>query len=225
MRQALTDPESFVEKFCSGFTIRNLAGIDPDDLRQVLLKIHQLVDFNSVNTLDKWTPEGSPQTVVSIGCMTGGGDGKIIMKNPRFGICTDARAEATSGATRLYLWVDHRTLDALPDNVRPFPRKGSPFNWRSGENGKPDPAQRFYRISDPLYSTARGHKPLAEIRIEGGTHVVGLPDLLRGLGRLIKKPKTQAIQSAAPYAKELGLEPGCYTPAAIGAFNATIRRD
>ena len=224
MRSLLSDPEKFITNFCSKTTTRNLAGIDPDDLRQVLLKIHQLVDFNSVNTLDKWTPEGSPQTVISIGWMTGGGDGKIKMKSPRFGICTDARAEATSGATRLYLWVDHRALDELPDNVRPFPRKGSPFDWRSGENGKPDPTQKFYRISDPLYSTAEGHKALAEIRIKGGTHVVGLPDLLRGLGRLIKQPTTNAVQSVAPYAKGLGLEPGCYTPAAIGAFNATIRR-
>lgn len=223
MRNLLNDPESFRTRFCSATTIRNLAGIDPDHLREVLLKIHQFVEFGAVNTLDKWTPEGSPQTVVSIGCMKGGGRGQVKMEDPRFGICTDARAEATSGATRLYLWVDHRALDRLPDNVRPFPREGSPFNWRSGKNGKADPEQKFYQISDPLYSTAGGHRDLAKILIEGQPRVVSLPDLLKGLGKLLKRPTERAVQAVAPHAQRLGLEQGCYTPAAIGEFNKTIR--
>lgn len=223
MRSLLSDPEKFITNFCSKTTTRNLAGIDPGDLRQVLFKIHEIVDFNAVSTLDKWTPEGSPQTVVSIGCMIGGGKGSIKMEDPRFGICTDARAEATSGATGLYLWVDHRALDRLPDDVRPFPRKGSPFNWRSGENGKADTEQKFYRISDSLYSKVGGHRDLTEVRVEGGQRVVSLPDLLKGVGRLLKQPTPKAVQAVAQYAQRLGLERGCYTPAAIGEFNKTIR--
>jgi hypothetical protein len=219
MRQLLNDPESFKEKFCSRLTTRNLADIQLDNLRQVLLKIHEIVEFNAVNTPEKWTPEGSPQPVVCIGCMKGGGKGQIKMMDPRFGICTDARAQATSGATGLYLWVDHRALDDLPETHRPFALKGSPFNWRSGEDGPADTVQRFYRLSEPLYSLTGDHKDLTQLPVEGSRRVIGLPDLLKELGKLLTSPTKTAVQSAAPYAQRLGLAPGCYTPAAIGAFN------
>jgi hypothetical protein len=219
MRQLLEDPENFKTKFCSGATTRNLAGIDPDDLRKVLLGIHTIVEFNAVNTPDTWTPEGSQQPVICIGCMQGGGKGQIKMMNPRFGICTDARAKATRGATGLYLWVDHRSLDSLPETHRPFAPNGAPFNWRSGEDGPADPVQRFYRVSEPLYSLTGGHRDISQVQVEGGRRVVSLPDLLKELGKLLKMPTKTAVQSAAPHAQRFGLALGCYTPAAIGAFN------
>jgi hypothetical protein len=224
MHELLNEQASFKAKFCSEVTIRNLAGIDPDDLRQVLLEIYKLVEFNAVNTPELWTPAKSQQPVVCIGCMKGGGKGQIKMMNPRFGICTDAQALGTSGATGLYLWVDHRALNELPENHRPFRLHGVPFNWRSGEEGPADRAQKFYRFSEPLYTLTDGHRDFSRVQVDGHVQAVGLPVILTELVKLLKIPTKTAVQSAAPYAQRLGLVSGCYTPAAIGAFNETARK-
>jgi hypothetical protein len=79
--------------------------------------------------------------------------------------------------------------------------------------------QRFYRLSEPLYSLTGDHRDLTQLPVEGSRRVIGLPDLLKELGKLLTWPTKTAVQSAAPHAQRLGLAPGCYTPAAIGSLN------
>lgn len=221
MRDVLRDAARFTERFCSMSTIRNLAGIDPDDLRQVLLTLHSIVPFDAAATPELWTPEPSPQPVVVIGWMSW--NGKVIMNAPRFGLCTDASALATSGATSLYLWVDHRTIEQIDPSVGGFGGEGAPFNWRSGENGLPDPTQRFYRFPEPLYSKMSSAQDLGDFS-GSSDQTINLMGLLSALGKLVRAPSKKAVDYIDPRAHEFGLPPGCYTPAAISAVNASIRR-
>lgn len=221
MRDVLRDAARFTERFCSTSTIRNLAGIDPDDLRQVLLRLHSVAPFEAAATPELWTPEPSPQPVVVIGWMSW--NGKVIMNAPRFGLCTDASALATSGATGLYLWIDHRTLEQIDPSVGGFGGEGAPFNWRSGENGLPDPTQRFYRFPEPLYSKIGSHRDLGDFS-GSSDQAINLMGLLSALGKVVRAPSKKAVDYIDPRAHEFGFPPGCYTPAAIGAVNASIRR-
>jgi hypothetical protein len=221
MRDILNDAARFTERFCSTPTIRNLAEIDPDDLRQVLLRLHSVIPFEAAATPELWTPEPSPQPVVVIGWMSW--NGKLIMNAPRFGLCTDAPTLATSGATGLYLWVDHRMLNQIDPSVCGFGGEGAPFNWRSGENGLPDPTQRFYRFPEALYSKIGGHRDLEDFS-GSSDQAINLVGLLSALGKLMRAPSKKAVDYIDPRAHEFGFPPGCYTPAAISAVNASIRR-
>ena len=220
MFDVLNDQMLFRERFCAPSTISNLAGINPERLREVLIRIHQVCEFNAAASPELWTPEPSPQPVVVIGCL--GSNGRVIMNAPRFGLCTNAGAAATRGATALYLWVDHRALDLLDEKSRGAPQGAHPWNWRSGESGKADPAQRFYLVPTALYSEAGGHADLAAVQHAGATSNVST--LLAGLGAHLTPPdpRGSAVRALTPYARYLGLDPGVCTPAAISAFNVTI---
>ena len=220
MLDVLNDARLFRERFCAPSTISNLAGINPERLREVLIRIHQVCDFDAAASPELWTPEPSPQPVVVIGCM--GSNGKVIMNAPRFGLCTNAGAAATRGATALYLWVDHRALDLLDEKSRGAPQGAHPWNWRSGESGKADPVQRFYRVPTALYSEAGGHADLSEVQHAGAGS--DLRTLLAGLGALLTPPdpRGSAVRAVTPHARLLELDPGVYTPTAISAFNATV---
>jgi len=221
MHDVLSDTARFTERFCSASTIRNLAGIDADDLRQVLLRLHSVVPFDAAATPELWTPEPSPQPVVVIGSMSW--NGKVIMSAPRFGLCTDAAALATSGATSLFLWVDHRTIKQIDPSAGGFWGEDVPFNWRSGETGLSDPSQKFYQFPEPLYSKIDGHSDLGDFS-GSSDKAINLVGLLSALGKLVRAPSKKAIDYIDLRAQELDFPPGCYTPAAISTVNASIRR-
>ena len=218
MLDVLSNADLFTSKFCSERTIENLAGIDPEHLRKVVLDIYQVTKFTAAASPERWEPTPSQQPIVVMGCMSS--NGKVTMNAPRFGLCTDVRAMATRGATGIYLWVDHRALDKLPLKFRPFARSSSPFNWRTEELRKAKP-NRFFRILEPLYSNEKGYRSIADIMVEGNDRIVYLADLVRELGALLNRPSSTAARSVEPYARKLGIDSGLYTPAAISAFNAT----
>ena len=222
MLDILSNYDRFTSKFCSEKTIENLAGIDPEHLRKVILDIYQVTKFSAAASPERWEPTPSQQPIVVLGCMSS--NGKVTMNAPRFGLCTDVSAMATRGATGIYLWVDHRALDKLPLQFRPFARSSSPFNWRTEELRKAKP-NRFFRVSEPLYSSENGYRNITDIRVEGSDRIVGLDDLVRELGTLLKRPNITAVRSVEPHARKIGLDPGLYTPAAISAFNANMGSD
>lgn len=220
MRTLLEDQKSFEGKFCSEITKRNLQGIEPEHLRQVLLTIHKITNFNAANTPEEWTPEGSQQPVICIGCMKGGGKGKIRMMNPRFGLCTDAAPEAKDGATGLYLWIDHQAIKTVPEK-QPTPILNNiPANWREAGRGR-DKKNKFYKLLSPLYKVDQGHAELGELHPSDIKINFVLPDFLEGLGELLK-PTKNAINSVAKYAHEHS--EGCYTPLAIYKFNTELQK-
>jgi predicted RecB family nuclease len=140
---------AFDRHFCSLTTINNLRGIPLHVLREVVRRLHNIINFSALASPRLWTPVGSEKTIVVAGTLST--DGRT--SGHRFGICADTSPGENGEAQALYIWVTASLMAA--DRMMSGVQVGRNFSedwvpWRCKAERK-DP-KRYLRYCHPVAS-------------------------------------------------------------------------
>mgnify|MGYP000052238961 CR=1 FL=1 len=193
----LGNDDIFLQHFCSETTLERMGGMPAWVLREVVKYIFDNVAFRAAASPRQWTPEKSPQPLISVGFLTANGSIKGKRKRSdeefRFGLCTNVACGESGDVQALHLWAGQCLTE------------GGPI-WESWREAK-------CRLASPVAEKI------------GGTWVVKIADILPKT-RFIEKAKevgnyvpTRAAQSRLePILRQIGQCPSFMAPRAIDTY-------